>query len=277
MRGKVVATILLVAGCQTAATPNGEPAEPGEVAALQQAAGTSSQNVTVVNSASNPVPVSGTVAATQSGPWNMSLAPGGIVNIGNIPTVSLTPGTAVNVGTVLNPVSISSLPDVNIANFPATQAVSGTVAVSNLPATQAVSGTVTVANLPSTQTVSGTVAVSSLPSVSISGTPSVSISGTPSVKPMKTTSLLFSNTVGIQGDFADLDVSGCDQVRIYAQGDGGNFVLTVTAHDPSGLDGVLDTFADTDGLPSRVYDAPGTKLRLNRSGNALLTVSVYCR
>lgn len=61
---------------------------------------------------------------------------------------------------------------VQVSNFPATQAVSGSVSVSNFPATQSVSGTVTanagtgtfavsgsvsVSNFPATQTVSGTV------------------------------------------------------------------------------------------------------------------------
>ena len=61
---------------------------------------------------------------------------------------------------------------VDVDNFPATQPVSGTIAVSNLPATQPVSGSVTavqssgsnlhvdVDNFPATQPVSGTVSVS---------------------------------------------------------------------------------------------------------------------
>ena len=43
-----------------------------------------------------------------------------------------------------------------VINFPATQAVSGTVNVGNLPATQPVSGTVAVSNFPATQAVSFT-------------------------------------------------------------------------------------------------------------------------
>ncbi|HEY6958740.1 MAG TPA: hypothetical protein VI814_07950 [Candidatus Limnocylindria bacterium] len=58
---------------------------------------------------------------------------------------------------------------VNVNNFPTTQAVSGTVSVGNLPATQAVSGTVSVSNLPATQAVTGTVNVGNQPSTSVIG------------------------------------------------------------------------------------------------------------
>jgi hypothetical protein len=66
-------------------------------------------------------------------------------------------------------VTLASIPDVSITNFPASQTVNGSVIVSG---TATVSGTVAVSNLPATQAVSGTVAVSSLPA--ISGTVSVS-------------------------------------------------------------------------------------------------------
>ncbi len=77
-------------------------------------------------------PVSGTVAATQSGTWNITNVSG---------TVSLPTGaaTAANQAT-----EISSLATIatNTTNA-GTPVVSGTVAVSNFPATQPVSGTVT--------------------------------------------------------------------------------------------------------------------------------------
>lgn len=53
---------------------------------------------------------------------------------------------------------------VEVANFPPTQAVTGTVVVANLPAQQTVSGTVSVSNFPATQPVSGSVTVANLPS-----------------------------------------------------------------------------------------------------------------
>ena len=67
---------------------------------------------------------------------------------------------------------------VSVSNFPATQAVSGTVAVSNtgfdvnnFPATQTVDGTVNVGNFPATQPVSGSVSVSNFPATQpVSGT-----------------------------------------------------------------------------------------------------------
>jgi hypothetical protein len=274
MRGRVVATILLLAGCQVAATPNGDPAEPGEAAALQQAA-TSSQNVTVVNTASNPVPVSGTVAATQSGAWSMSLAPGGIVNIGNIPTVSLTPGTAVNVGTVLNPVSISSLPDVNIANlppvsvanFPSTQAVSGTVAVSNLPpvsvanfpSTQAVSGTVAVANLPATQTVSGSVSVSNFPAA-------------------PTTQLLytFDGMVSVELLSPLIDVAALKEVRVVAS-IGGSAESVVNVNSGGVHMEEFDTALAGTRAFSRAYSTPGTQLQVQVLANDGVSLRIYGR
>ena len=51
---------------------------------------------------------------------------------------------------------------VAVTNWPAVQAVDGTVSVDNLPPVQDVSGTVDVGNLPAVQQVSGEVAVSNL-------------------------------------------------------------------------------------------------------------------
>ena len=59
---------------------------------------------------------------------------------------------------------------INIGNFPATQAVSGSVNVGNFPTTQAVSGSVNVGNFPATQPVSGSVSISSLPAIAITNT-----------------------------------------------------------------------------------------------------------
>jgi hypothetical protein len=81
-------------------------------------------------SASNPVPVTGTVAISGTVPVS------GTVAVSNFPatqpvsgTVTVTQATGANL-------------HVDVDNFPATQPVSGTVAVSNFPATQPVSGTV---------------------------------------------------------------------------------------------------------------------------------------
>lgn len=76
------------------------------------------------------VVVTGTVAAAQSGAWNISATQSGTWNVGITGTATVTWSTA-------KPVSVS--------NFPAIQPVSGTVAVSNFPATQPISGTVSAA------------------------------------------------------------------------------------------------------------------------------------
>ncbi len=86
--------------------------------------------------------------------------------------------------TVTNPmpISVTNFPaiqavsgSVTVGNFPTTQPVSGTVAVSNLPATQAV----TVGNFPATQPVSGSVIVSG----------SVSVGNFPATQPVSAASL----------------------------------------------------------------------------------------
>jgi hypothetical protein len=318
MSKRIVVALLVVAGCQGGA-PGADAPQSGELDVLQQAAtnaaGTAPQSVKVVNTAADwaaPVPTaqsgSWTVNAVQSGPWNMSLAPGGIVNIGNIPTVSLTPGTAVNVGTVLNPVSISSLPDVNIANLPpvsvanlpSMQTVSGTVAVSNLPATQTVNGTVAVTNLPTTQTVSGTVSVSNLPTTQpVSG--SVSISNLPSTQPVSgnvtvtpsggatfrvsgadVTETVYSGTpTGVNSP--DLDVSAFRQVRVSA-----NVIcnapstarIEIRTREANWTFALADTGPSTqqDAVISQAFDIPGTTIFVEGScidGQTVLAPSQY--
>jgi hypothetical protein len=52
---------------------------------------------------------------------------------------------------------------VQITNFPAVQAVAGTMSIDNLPVVQQVGGTVSVGNLPSVQAVQGNVNVGNLP------------------------------------------------------------------------------------------------------------------
>ncbi len=132
-------------------------------------------------------PISGTVAASQSGAWT--------VGVNNFPSTQAVSGTvAVSNFPATQPVSgtiaatQSGAWTVGVNNFPSTQAVSGTVAVSNFPATQPVSGTVAatqsgawtvgVNNFPTTQAVSGTVAVSNFPATQpVSGTVAATQSG----------------------------------------------------------------------------------------------------
>ena len=83
---------------------------------------------------------------------------------------SSTEIAGVTSGGILKPVVVDSSGNVgvNVENFPATQPVSGTVAVSSLPSIPAGAnaiGSVSVSNFPPTQTVAGTVAVSTLPAL----------------------------------------------------------------------------------------------------------------
>ena len=109
-----------------------------------------------------------------------------------------------------------------VENWPATQAVSGSVSVSNLPATQPVSGTVSVGNLPATQPVSGSVSVTNLPvTQAVSGT--VSVGNFPVTQPVSGT-VSVSNTVGVQDLFSQFDNFGGWQ-----QTNGGVLTFTATA------------------------------------------------
>jgi hypothetical protein len=128
--------------------------------------------------------VSGTVAATQSGPWSV-----GVTSLPSIPAGTATIGSVNVNGTVpvsgtfwqtTQPISATSLPrPAGAATASGVAAVvtalgsplqqGGTVAVSNFPATQPVSGTVSVSNFPATQ------------AVTISGTATTISRGTPSM------------------------------------------------------------------------------------------------
>jgi hypothetical protein len=99
-------------------------------------------SVVVVNPVTQPVPVTGTVAA------------------------------------VVGPLVISNFPSsqsVTVSNLPATQPVSGIVSVGNFPGTQAVAGSVSIANFPLTQPVSGNINVGNFPAL----TPVIPIGQTP--------------------------------------------------------------------------------------------------
>jgi hypothetical protein len=82
-------------------------------------------------------------------------------------------------------ISVDNTGKLNIANFPATQPVSGSVSVSNLPATQTIAGSVSVTNFPATQSISGTVSLSANTGVELvdsAGTNKASISVAGAVK-----------------------------------------------------------------------------------------------
>lgn len=79
---------------------------------LHGASTSGSPAVTVVNSSSQPVPVTGTVTGTITGSVSVSNTPS--VNIANTPAVTLSGTPTVNVGS-LPAVTLSGTPDVNIA------------------------------------------------------------------------------------------------------------------------------------------------------------------
>ena len=87
----------------------------------------------------------------------------GTISVGNFPASQAVTGavSVPGVATAANQPTLNADGGAlaHVTDWPALQAVSGSVTVSNLPATQAVSGTVSVGNFPSTQTVTGTIAV----------------------------------------------------------------------------------------------------------------------
>jgi hypothetical protein len=93
----------------------------------------------------------------------------------------------------------TAIPPVPVAvqNFPATQAVVGTVSIDNLPAVQAVSGTVQVGNLPATQQVGGTVSVSNLP---LDGDGAVRVSSAPAPARLPAVTDLLSEPIDCNGE-----------------------------------------------------------------------------
>ena len=121
-----------------------------------------------------------------------------------------------------------------VANFPATQPISGTVAldapslaalevttvaVSNFPATQPVSGTIAVSNFPATQPVSGTVSISgsvavtgpltdaqlraSAVPVSLASVPSHAVTGPLTDAQLRATAVPVSGTLAVTGPLTD--------------------------------------------------------------------------
>ena len=128
--------------------------------------------VRAVSAASLPLPAG---AATAAGQPAINGDGGSLVHVMNLPTTQAVSGTvsvanlpatqAVTAASLPLPAGAAiaaSQPALNadggalahVANFPAMQAVSGSVSVGNFPATQAVSGAVNVSNLPATQAVS---------------------------------------------------------------------------------------------------------------------------
>jgi hypothetical protein len=101
-------------------------------------------------------PVSGSVSVSNL-PATQPVS--GTVAVSNLPatqpvSIAAPVDTSDRAARLLGHVQVDNTVPVTGAFFPATQPVSGTVAVSNLPATQPVSGAVSVSNFPATQPVS---------------------------------------------------------------------------------------------------------------------------
>jgi hypothetical protein len=123
---------------------------------LPTGAATAANQSTIIGALGSPFQAGGSIGNTTFGvtqttsPW--------ITSISNFPA-----------STIVTQSTGSDL-HVDVDNFPATQPVSGTIAVSNFPGTQPISGSVSISNFPSTYPVTGTfwqttqpVSVASLP------------------------------------------------------------------------------------------------------------------
>ena len=131
---------------------------------------------------------------------NNTVTVSGNVNVGNFPISQAVTGTFWQ---ATQPVSGS----VSVSNLPATQPVSGSVSVSNLPAVQTVNGSLDINNFPTTQAVSGTVNIGNLPITQpVSG--SVSVSNFPASQAV--TGTFWQATQPVSGTFfqATQPVSG---------------------------------------------------------------------
>jgi hypothetical protein len=155
--------IVSLAGLTACSGAGASPALAGEganIEAQSAAVTTSTVNALVVNTTANPVPtaaqgitaVEGTVAASQSGPWSVSLNGTASVSVAGTANVSLQPGALVGIDPASNAVQLAGTPSVAIANTPS-------VSVTQMPP----------------------VALAGTPTVSLAGTPTVNLGGTPAV------------------------------------------------------------------------------------------------
>lgn len=128
----------------------------------------------------NPYLPDGSLAVASSASPNVNIVSS--IPLPIVPTVPIPVVPPVIVATDVEPVEAS------VVNFPATQPVSGSVAVSNFPVTQPVSGSVSVTGTVAVSNFPGTVAVSNFPGTQpVSG--SVSVSNFPATQPISAVSL----------------------------------------------------------------------------------------
>jgi hypothetical protein len=128
----------------------------------------------------NPYLPDGSLAVASSASPNVNIVSS--IPLPIVPTVPIPVVPPVIVATDVEPVEAS------VVNFPATQPVSGSVAVSNFPVTQPVSGSVSVTGTVAVSNFPGTVAVSNFPGTQpVSG--SVSVSNFPATQPVSAAAL----------------------------------------------------------------------------------------
>jgi hypothetical protein len=188
----------------------GSPVPVAGTVALDSASLAALENTSVTGSVSiTNLPTTQAVSGTvELGSTSLAALENTTVIVSNLPSTQVVSGT-VELGTAtLNALETIT---VSVSNLPATQAVSGTVelgatslaalenttvtvgnfptsqTISNFPATQAVSGSVGINNFPVTQPVNGTVSIGNTPSVSVSNFPAtqaVTVGNFPATQPV---------------------------------------------------------------------------------------------
>lgn len=99
-----------------------------------------------------------------------------------------------------------------INNFPATQAVSGTIGVNNFPPTQLVGGTVNIGNFPASQPITGIVNVGNFPATqAISG--NVNVSNFPTTQAITDSQITYIETIFNLGSGGNFTGGGRDALN----------------------------------------------------------------
>jgi hypothetical protein len=165
---------------------------------------------------------------------------------------------------------------VEVQNFPALQAVGGTISVDNLPAIQTVGGTVSVDNLPALQSVSGTVSVGNLP---LSDDGSIRVATAPARQPVVVDLMQAPVDVGTDVRTYDIpttvDASGYSKVGLYAVGSGSLYaVMNWRWADDEDFVTVYDSSTGVDGLVCGSHVNMRTRILCpNEQGRVQITVS----
>ena len=211
--GNVNVNVISGGGPSTVTANQGTPAIianawPIEVVGSGNIASVTAANAVKVDGSAVTQPVSASSLPLPAGAATSANQSTEITALGTINTTLGSPfqagGSIGNTSFIATQSSGSNL-HVDVDNFPATQPVSGTVAVSNFPATQPVSGTVAVSSLPSIPAGAnaiGSVSVSNFPATQpVSGTVAATQSGTWTVQPGNTANTTAWLVTGAGGTF----------------------------------------------------------------------------